>query len=130
MLDTERYKNFIELNQKKKEIEQQLKEIKKQIETEEIDLIDQLLDNDMEKISINGRTVYINSKIYAQIHNKQKAIEILKAEGFEDYVKPSYNTNQISTMLREFDEKDEELPDSFAGIIEPYLKQKLCVIKS
>jgi len=130
MLNVDEYQAYVELFKEKQNLEKKLEKIKKRLKQLESGLIDQLLQNNMTRISVDEKTVYIRNQIWAKISNKEKAIEALRAEGYDDYVKPGYNSNQVSKLLRELDERDEDLPVSFKGVIEPSTKTTLGVTKS
>jgi len=124
-LDTERMQKFVELEQKKKQLEWDLQRIKDEMTAVETDIIDDLIDNDVDKVSVRGRLLYPKRQVVANVHNKQAAIEAIKKAGLTEYVGESYNANQISAYLRECDAEGRELPEEFRGIIEPYEKVKL-----
>jgi len=118
MLNTTGFKNFIELEKKKKELKKALQEVEDQKKGLQQDLIDNLLDQEMTKISISGKTVYVNTITRAKIKDRDKAVEALKEAGFGDLVKESFNTNSVSALLRELQE-DGDLPEGFEDSIEP-----------
>lgn len=129
MLNVDAYKDYITLNNLKKEKEEELEKLKKQITDIERNLIDNLVDNNMTKLTVDNRTVYIHSQIWAKIPDKEKAIEVLIKEGYGDYIKPTYNSHQVSRLLRDLDENEQPIPTSFLGIIEPITKISLNIIK-
>ena len=130
MLNTQDFQMYIDLNVKKQEIEKELEEVKAQIAEKEYLLIDELVNNNMHKLTIGNRTVYINSTTWAKISDKEEAIKILQQEGYGDYIKPTYNSQQVSRLLRDFEENEQEIPPSFKGIIDPIIKNQLKVIKA
>jgi len=130
VLNIDEYQNYIDLHEKKDKLETELKAVKKEIESYQKGLIENLINNNMKKLSVNGKTAYIRSQIWAKINDKQKAIDALIAEGYDDYVKPTYNSHQVSKLLRELDEREEALPPTFVGVIEPSVKTTLNVINS
>ena len=84
----------------------------------------------MNKLTIGNRTVYINQTTWAKISDKEEAIRILEQEGYGDYIKPTYNSQQVSRLLRDFEENEQPIPSSFKGIIDPVIKTSLNVIKA
>jgi len=130
MLNTKAYANYIALHKQKKQLEAELKDTKESIAKVEEALINSLLDNGMEKISLNGHTAYINNTTWAKISDKERAIELLKDEGYGDYIKEGYNSQQISRLLRDFEENEQDIPASFKGIIDPVVKTHLNVVKT
>ena len=130
MLNIDEYQEYIDLHKEKEELDARLKKIKKRIDNYQKVLIDNLLQNNMQKVTVGDKTAYVRSQIWAKISDKQKAIDALVSEGYQDYVKPAYNSHQVSKLLRELDEREEELPDAFKGVIEPVAKTTLNVINA
>jgi hypothetical protein len=131
MLDTDSFKDFVTLHAQKKRLENQLKDVKYAIQQKEQFLIDNLQTNDMSKISISGKTCYTKVNTYAVISNKQAAIQLLKENGYGDFVTENYNTNSISKLVRDLlDENDGQLPAEFGTVITKGQSAKLNVINS
>ena len=130
MLNIDAYKEYIALSKEYKELKLKRDRIKKKLESYKNGLIEDLLSNDMNKITIDNHTAYVHKQIWAKVSDKDEAIRILKEEGYGDYVKENYNSNQISRLLRDFEEEEKEIPDSFKGIIDPIFKMELNVIKA
>ena len=130
MLNVQEYQEYISLNETKKIKEKELEEIKKQIADKERLLVENLVNNNMNKLTIGNRTVYINQTTWAKISDKEEAIKILEQEGYGDYIKPTYNSQQVSRLLRDFEENEQPIPASFKGVIDPVIKTSLNVIKA
>ena len=131
MLDTSSFKEFIDLHSKKKKLKNQLKNVKYAIQQKEQFLIDNLQSNDMTKISMNNKTCYTKVNTFAMISNKAAAIEILKENGYGDFIKENYNTQSISKLVRDLlAENDGQLPECFGEVIKAGSSAKLNVINS
>jgi len=117
ILDTKTFKEYVALNNKKKELESELKEVKEQIVEKEPFLIDNLINNDMTKISIAGKTCYIKINTFAVIKNRADAIQVLRDTGYEDYIKEGINAQSISKLVRDLIEENGNLPEEFGDII-------------
>lgn len=130
MLDTQSYKEYVRLYNDKKETEKKLKNIKKDLLEKESFLIENLADNDMQRISISGKTLYTKINTFAVISNKLEAISILKQEGYGDFIKENYSTQAISKLIRDLLEDDGELPEGFKDIITKGTSSKLGVTSS
>ena len=123
------YKRYVEFDKKKKELEAELSNIKKKMAKMEEQLIDGLIDNEMHKVSIAGKTCYVHNMTYASVKDKQKAMEVLKQNGFEDYISEGINNNSISALIRHLQsEEGEGIPESFRGVIDPFEKISLRVV--
>ena len=130
MLDTDGFKKFVELDDRKKNLETELKEVKKDILNQEKFLIENLMVNDMEKISISGKTCYIRDYTFARLKSRDEAIDVLKASGYEDYVKENINAQSISKLVRDLIKDDGGLPQEFENIIWSDTRSNLRVINS
>ena len=129
MLNTEMLAEFIELDAKKKAHEGDLKKIKDQIAIIEHILREQMTVDSLQKITSNNRTVYIGKRIYADIEDKEAAIEALKAAGLDDYVKPTYNLKSLAAYIKEKLDHGEALPPEFEGVIGVGTKYNLRSVK-
>ena len=129
-LQTEEFKTYILLNEEKKELKAALEKVDKKLAAMQGSLTSNLLENDMSKITIGDRTVYVSEQLWASVSDKSRAIEILEETGYGDYIKPSYSIQQLSRLLRDFKEQDELIPKEFEGIIDPLVKTNLKVVKA
>ena len=130
MLDTKGFKEFIELDARKKELTEELEDVKKKLKANQQFLIDNLETNEMSKISVAGKTCYIKNSTFAMVKNKKDGIRVLREAGFEDYIKEGFNTNSISKLVRDQLAEHEKLPDSFGDIITVGTRTDLSVIIS
>lgn len=93
---------FVELSKEEKKIELKLKTIKEERNLLEKQVLDYMLQNDRPRFRQGGLTVYISEDITASLkEDKEKAIDYLKAEGFEALVKENYNTNSIKKLFKD-----------------------------
>jgi len=127
-LDTEGFKKYIELNDKKKRLSTELDETKKKMKDIQQFLIDNLESNEMTKIPIAGKTCYIKNSTFAVIKNKADAIDVLRKAGYGEFVKEGINQNSISKLVRDLLEEDGELPETFGKIITTGCRSDLNVV--
>lgn len=128
MLDTKGFKEFIELDARKKELTAELEKVKEKMKKKQQFLIDNLEANEMTKISVAGKTCYIKPATFAMIKNKRDGIRVLREAGFTDYIKEGFNTNSVSKLVRDQLAENEKLPDSFGDIITVGTRTDLSVI--
>lgn len=120
MLDLALAKEFAILDAKQRQLKEERSEILKTLEEIERKLLDNFAAEGVSRVELSdGTTVRVSSLVWAKISDKIEAAKILKATGFGEYVVETFNTNQISTILREHIEDGRELPPEFAGVIEP-----------
>jgi len=130
MLDTQSYKEYVRLYNDKKDLEKRLKNVNKELLEKETFLIENLADNDMQRISISGKTIYTKINTFAVISNKTEAIAILKKEGYGSFIKEGYNTQSISKLVRDLLEDGGSLPEGFGDVIIKGNSSKLGVVAS
>lgn len=106
-------------------IESELADLKEKIKKLELRkselapyILNNLVDNDVDRITVNGRTIYPHRKIVVNIlSDRQQAIEALKKSGFGDYVSENFNTLSVNALLSEMVNNDQPLPKEFEGCI-------------
>ena len=119
MLNTDLLAKFAELDQRQKELNTERNRVLEEIAAIEAQVLEELVTSGVSSVKLaNGLTVRAASQIWAKIHDKGKAVEILKACGYEDFVTETFNSNQLSAVLRELIHTGEGLPPEFEGVIE------------
>ena len=117
----ESVKEFTELETEKKLLEYELEKVKKRINEISPGIMDQFADNGIKNLNMNGRSVFIERKLWAKISDgktKEEAIEAIKDAGYGILVSEGYNSQQLSSLLREFDKNGKDLPEQFKEVIE------------
>jgi len=76
--------------------------------------------NGLEKVSIDGRTVYLERKLWAKAKDGDKAAmcKALKRAHLGDFVEQTFNTNSLSAYVRELDREEKPLPPSLRKVVE------------
>jgi len=119
-MDSERLREFTSLEKEKKNLEYELEKVKKKIANISQPIMDEFADKGIKNINIDGRTVYIERKVWAKIADdktKEEAIQAIKDAGYEILVSEGYNSQQLSSLLREL-ERSGKFPEEFKGVIE------------
>jgi prefoldin subunit 5 len=104
-----------ELKRQQEVIEGQIKELKARMQPVEKQLLETFAEAGVNNISIHGKLLYIHRQIWARPRegNYERACEVLKEIGLEQFVKETVNINTISAYVREQDELGGELPKRF-----------------
>ena len=114
-------KQLVQLTQEKERLEAELKLTGQRI-NEVIPQVEEFfIQSGLDELRVFGRKVRPVEEIWAKIADKQAAIEALEAAGLTEYIKPagkSYNSQSVSAFVRECVNQGEDLPESFAGVIE------------
>ncbi len=127
MLDIESYIKFINLTARKKELKELSKDVQEQLDILEKPLIEQLIESPMDKLCMQGKTVFLKDVVVAKISDKDQAIALLKADGFTEYISEKYNYNSISKLVRDQLDEFGEVPESFGEVIKPLTITRLGV---
>lgn len=92
-----------------------------QAQAEEKKLKDQALEyfaeNSLDKVSIDGQTIYTTTKVWARLPEPDTAIPVLQQHGLGFLVKPTVNTNSLSSWYREQLDTGQELPQALLDVI-------------
>ena len=135
-MDIQPIKEFTELEARKNDLETELARIKARITVLDPIIQDELINNEINQIKVNGRTVFLHKQIWAgspiegESIDRDKAIAALLMAGLDDFVKKGYNTNSLSGYLRECNANGTPLPESFKGVITANEVVKIKSIKS
>jgi len=131
------FKNYIELDNQKKKLKQELDKVQEKMTSVEQGLIDMLIENDMSKIAVSDRLAFIHTTTLATTTDKLMAIKALKDAGYGDLVSEGFNSQQLSKLIRDLEEEESDSPETFKGypkefngIIGKYSKQSLRVRKA
>ncbi len=122
MIETTKLQRFVELSNKKKDMDDNVEEIKAEMAMLECDLLDQMGDSGISQLKCDGVTVYIHSQLWASPIDKPAVCQALIDEGYEELVStdPNVNSSKLSSFIREFPRTDDglpELPDYLNGIV-------------
>lgn len=119
-------KKFIKLTLKKRQHEEDAEELGKQIAELEAKLMASFQERGVDRVSMDGSTVYLDRKLWAGAENgdSQATCAALEAAGLGDFVKPGFNTSQLSSWVRELEKAGgKQLPqDEVKGLLPEALR--------
>jgi hypothetical protein len=120
-MNTDHLKRFVALEERRRDLETEVDRIKAEAAALEQQLLPEFEQSGMERVSIDGRTVYVERKLWAKAKdggNKAAACQVLRACGLDDYVEETFNTNSLSAFVRELDREGKPLTPSLAAVLE------------
>lgn len=131
-INSQKLEQFIQLNEQKKQLEAELEKVKDTIAELQTILLDQFGDNGMSKISLNGSTVFLKRQLWASAKDGdyKRACQALIDSGLDHLVNTRFDTNSLSSFVREQDELGIELPTLLKDTIKVTEKFSLQVRKS
>ncbi len=119
-MNTEELRRFVALEERRRQLEAEIETVKAQTSELEQALLPQFEQSGMERVSIDGRTVYIERKLWAKAKDGDKpaVCKALKRCRLGDYVEETFNTNSLSAYVRELDREGRPLPPSLATVLD------------
>jgi hypothetical protein len=119
-MNTDELKQFIYLEKRRRQLEAEIDVIKGQSAELEASLLPQFEQAGMERVAIDGRTVYVERKLWARAKggDKQAVCKALKRARLGVYVQESYNANSVSAYIRELDREGRPMSPGLAKVLE------------
>jgi len=119
-MNAEQLRTYVNLEQQRLDFEAQIDAIKKETAELEAALLPQFEQDAIDRISIDGRTVYVERKLWAKAKDGDKpaVCKALKRSRLGDYVEEIYNTNSLSAYIRELDREGKQLSPSLATVLD------------
>ena len=119
-MNTDELKRFVALEERRRQLEAEIDTIKAEVAELEQRLLPQFEQGGLQRVSIDGRTVYVERRIWAKARdgNKSAVCRALKRCHLGDYVEETFNTNSLSAYVRELERDGRPMPPSLAKVLE------------
>lgn len=119
-MNTEELKRFVALEERRRQLETEVDSIKAEAAELEGRLLPQFEQSGMERVAIDGRTVYVERKLWAKAKDgdKPSVCKALKRCRLGDYVEETFNTNSLSAYVRELDREGRQMPPSLVAVLD------------
>ena len=119
-MNTDELRRYVALEERRRKLEAEIDTIKAEVAELEQRLLPQFEQGGLQRVSIDGRTVYIERKLWARAKdgNKAAVCKALKRCHLGDYVEETFNTNSLSAYIRELDREGRPLPPSLAVVLD------------
>ncbi len=102
-MNSTQLREFVSLENRKKELDAQLKAVNQQlVELEEL-LVPQFVEDGVQNITCDGRVVYLRTDVYASAKDgdREAVVAALKASELGQYVSENFNSNSLTAYVRE-----------------------------
>ena len=119
-MNTDEMKRFVALEEQRHQLEAEIDTIKAEAAELEGRLLPQFEQSGTERIAIDGRTVYVERKLWAKAKDgdKPSVCKALKRCRLGDYVEETFNTNSLSAYVRELDREGKKLSAALATVLD------------
>lgn len=124
---------YRELRDKKDALNAELKELQEQIYQTEKVLSEEMINNEVQKFTLDGYTYYLNTRTKASpfAEFKQEVYQWLKDNGYGDLVYETVNANSFSAFVsKDLLAEVDELPKELQGKVNVYEQITVGVRKS
>jgi len=128
MFNMDVIKEYVELKKEYDALNDKSKEVKERLDSLAGQILETMIENDVDKISAFGKTLYPKAQIWAEIKDKEKAISVLKSLDMEDLI--TINYQRLSSYVREAVNEGRELPPEFKDVITPEERKTIGVRSS
>jgi hypothetical protein len=119
-MNTDELKRFVALEERRRQLEAEIDSIKAEAADLEQRLLPQFEQSGMERVAIDGRTVYVERKLWASAKNgdKQALCKALKRARLSEFVQETFNSQSLSALVREWDRDGRPMPPSLREVLE------------
>jgi hypothetical protein len=101
-MNMEQLKEFVCLENRKRDLDAELKATKQKLDDLEQALVPQFIDDGVQRMTVDNRTVSLAQDIYASpVGERADVVAALKASELGQYVAENYNTNSLTAFVRE-----------------------------
>lgn len=101
-MDTEPIRRFVSLEQRKKELDAELKEATKELADAREAAIEALLTAGLDAAEVDGRRIALSQKASARpVEDREAVIQAIKASPVSGYVAEDYNTRSLDSFVTE-----------------------------
>jgi hypothetical protein len=98
----EQLKEFVCLENRKRDLDAELKATKQKLDDLEHALVPQFIDDGVQRMTVDNRTISLAQDIYASpLNERADVVAALKASELGQYVAENYNTNSLTAFVRE-----------------------------
>jgi len=101
-MNVQQLREFVSLENRKKDLDAELKAVKQQLDDLEEALVPQFVEDGVQKMTVDGRTVSLTQDVYASpLNDREDVVDALKHSELGQYVAENYNTNSLTAFVRE-----------------------------
>lgn len=127
-MDADKVAEYIAKKLEIKDLKSKTKKLEDETAEIEAELLPQFKESGMDRMTIQGRTVWLDRKVWASAGGDMpRLVDAMKAAGLEDMVGETVNGNTLSSWVREFDPEGTMSPEEIVGNLPPEVKDAITV---
>lgn len=119
-METDRLREYVRLRREQKNREAEAAQVKDLADALEQELLEDFAENTIQSVTVDNTTVYLSRSLWAQVEpgvDRTEVLSALRDAGLGHFVSESFNTQTVSSYLRDLDREGEPLPDELHGLI-------------
>lgn len=102
-MNTELFRQYLALKDRRAALESEVEEIKDKMLMLTDQIMNELVDNGVDNIKVDGRTIYPKKQLYASASRLTDQLKAeLEREGATDLIEEKINANRLSAFIREY----------------------------
>lgn len=102
-MNTELFRQYLALKDRRATLESEVEEIKDKMLMLTDQIMNELIDNGVDNIKVDGRTIYPKKQLYASASRLTDQLKTeLEREGATDLIEEKINGNRLSAFIREY----------------------------
>ena len=114
-MDKSKLQTFILLEKERRALEDKVKAIKAETAQLQQDILDEFSEMGIQRITMNGLTAYVFNDNSLRITDRSKAIELLKKNGYWDFVQQVPNSMNMSRIMSILSEIEKDTGEKLTG---------------
>ena len=129
---TDKVRKYVELDKRKKELKLELGYIQRDLDNLEEDVLEAFIEEGVDKITVAGRSVSPKAQIWVSPRDGdyEAACEALEAVGLGQFTGKRFNTQMVSSYVREVLGEGGQLPSVLAEALKITERHTVSVRKS
>lgn len=128
-MDMSKARRLASLITEKREIEAWLKETKEAIQDLEADLLEEMAEEGVDRLTVDGLTLYPRREVYPSPIDPEAAITALRSHGLDDFIETRVNTNRLRSWWSEHEAED-TIPEDVAAVFNPNERYRIGATKA
>lgn len=121
-------KRFVALEHERRTLEMKLDSVKARLKPIAIEALELWADSGLERLRMNGLTVHLRTDRYVTKKTGilgEAVCEALRSIGRADMVSDGYNASSLKSLVREWIDNDDEVPEQLAELLNIGESQRL-----
>ena len=119
-MDIDRLREYVRLKRRQKELDAELKALGQEIDQMQETLLETFAQDGVTSMTVDGSTVYLHRQLWAGAAEgitRDQMCEGLRETGLGHFVHEAFNTQTLSSWVRDLEREGEELPPDLEGLM-------------